>query len=651
MSIESPVSAAVAPTLHGARKRPLITLIAAAVLALSQAACGGGGSDSPPVADSGRNDGGTDGGTNNGGTDGGTNGGTNNGGTDTGNGDTNPGDTQTPAAEPLVLVNNPAASPSAFQRGAALTLTYASNVDPASVTPASVFLMRGTTEVPATAAVSGDTITITPTARLLPLTAYTLTVKATVKGTQNEALAQDLQTTFTTGPADWNSQGVDLAWPHTQTDAQGAPAFGFDAAGNAIAVWANDAGVHWSRMNAKTGAWSVTQELGERVPAPVPSSQVQIAVAPNGHAVAAWTGAAEVGSDAEPHLYLATFDGTSWSSQRLAYDTGSFEVTNPYAKAVAISADGASAAVVFQARDKGVDAVALPDNGYRTFVTTLSAGSWLDEPKLLDSGVSAADGMTSENTDHSYVPPQVVVADNGHYTVAWVQRTGSGRQLMSARIDATGTLIDPPDNLGSVGQPLNFNLARDQAGNEMLVVRSGGSITPYRRAAGASAFSSGGSLLTMLASTAQNSAFGFDPVSGQAVVAYVQSGTNNLIAQRFDGSAWLDAVSVSVSSSGGTVLRAAVDPAGNALVTANYPDNGTPTGYYRASYRSLGTNQDTWGGAEPLGGTLSPANGAFVTTAVSPLLFDAGGSALQLFTFDDGPDSHNSVSLRAQRYD
>jgi hypothetical protein len=76
--------------------------------------------------------------------------------------------------------------------------TLSKNVDPSSVTGATVLLSAGATSIAGTASASGAQISFKPLLRLAGNTAYTLRIKAAVTDTAGNLLGTDFVSTFTT---------------------------------------------------------------------------------------------------------------------------------------------------------------------------------------------------------------------------------------------------------------------------------------------------------------------------------------------------------------------------------------------------------------------------------------------------------------------
>ena len=101
---------------------------------------------------------------------------------------------------PTVLSVTPLSSATAVMANTTVTVTFDEEMDPATVTTSSFTLADALGAVTGTVSASSDkkTFTLTPTANLSTLTAYTATVTTAVKDSSGNALAANYTWTFTT---------------------------------------------------------------------------------------------------------------------------------------------------------------------------------------------------------------------------------------------------------------------------------------------------------------------------------------------------------------------------------------------------------------------------------------------------------------------
>ena len=101
---------------------------------------------------------------------------------------------------PLAITTSvPAAGAATVLIDAVIRITFSAAIDPTTVTATSVVLSTGGTVVPATRTVSGNVVTVTPSALLTEFnTGYSLQVTTAVKSTAAQALASNGSVAFTT---------------------------------------------------------------------------------------------------------------------------------------------------------------------------------------------------------------------------------------------------------------------------------------------------------------------------------------------------------------------------------------------------------------------------------------------------------------------
>jgi len=95
----------------------------------------------------------------------------------------------------------PANAATAVAIGNKLAATFSEAMDPATLTPTTFTLKRGTTAVPGTVSYSGVTATFAPNQTLLTGTVYTATVSTGAKALSGKALSANHAWSFTTGAA------------------------------------------------------------------------------------------------------------------------------------------------------------------------------------------------------------------------------------------------------------------------------------------------------------------------------------------------------------------------------------------------------------------------------------------------------------------
>lgn len=114
--------------------------------------------------------------------------------------------------------------------------------------------------IPASVAVSGDTITLTPAAALPGDTTWTATFASTITDTTGQALGGNRTVSFITNAQAWSDQATDVAeTPDFNLVSQ--PAIAYDASGALLVAWratvSSTDTLYAARRDLATGAWSV----------------------------------------------------------------------------------------------------------------------------------------------------------------------------------------------------------------------------------------------------------------------------------------------------------------------------------------------------------------------------------------------------------
>jgi hypothetical protein len=131
---------------------------------------------------------------------------------------------------------------------------FSAALDATSVTDASISLSGGSVMESATYRVSGAQVTLQPQRKLKPLTKYTLTVGAGVRGLRGEILPEAVTRQFTTRDRAWGTAQQIEAEAGDAT----APRVAASGVGNSFAVWAQHNGVRyriWSSRYLTAIGW------------------------------------------------------------------------------------------------------------------------------------------------------------------------------------------------------------------------------------------------------------------------------------------------------------------------------------------------------------------------------------------------------------
>ena len=387
-------------------------------------------------------------------------------------------------------------------------LTFSAEVDGATALPENITLSSDAGEVTMSIDVAGDVITLTPDNILLPLTDYTLTVSTDVQGSAGERLLDAATTSFKTRDGTWGDDFEIDAAAGNANDAQIA----FDQDGNALALWYQASGARtelwWNYYTAGTG-WG-TADLVPQSGADISASSPRLGFDADGNALAIWTQSAAAGVldvwssrfvpgsgwetpvpvETDPGEVLGTADlavhdsgdavavweqvdgtfvdvwsnhfeaGSGWSTAEII-DEVDHLVDNPR---VAMDPDGNALAVWVQSDGNPVEMIW----GRRYS----QANGWNEPPFRISTSI------TSSGTE-----PRPAMDADGNAIVVWLQNSGLDRGIYGSFYSAAGGWEDPlPIKSAEVGQQLEQpGVAFDPDGSAFAIwehpVNTGGAVT------------------------------------------------------------------------------------------------------------------------------------------------------------------------------
>jgi hypothetical protein len=329
-----------------------------------------------------------------------------------------------------LVASMPATGAALVSCNVAPLLSFSGNLDPTTVVAANVTLTSGSTNQPVTLSVSDAQVTVTPTQKLSALAPYTLTVTTAVKGSKGEALASPASIAFTCDAA-WQTAGM------IDTDDAGDAAavkVAFDSGGNAIAVWSQSDGTHysiWSNRYSPATGWSTPVQVQTSTE---DSNAPAIVIDASGNALVAW--------DASP-------DGVNQYTYGSRYTVGS-----GWSAEVQISGPTVSAGTTDIAGDANGDALTtwLQFDGARTNVWGAHftvAGGWSPASQI------------SNGAGNSKIARLAMDAD-GNVLSVWTQTDGTQYNVWSNRYDAaagwgTAALIEAVDAGGAAFPRVRFD--------------------------------------------------------------------------------------------------------------------------------------------------------------------------------------------------
>lgn len=352
---------------------------------------------------------------------------------------------------PLVLTSSSpsnAAIDVARENGFVLTFSAPLN---AVIPSGAITLQNAEGAVPVSFSVSGNQIVVTPSQRLLPVMAHTLTASEEIRGAGGDRLVGPVVVTFTTRDGAW-AQAQVLA-PATHVGPSD-PDVAFDAAGNAVAIWQDtDLGRHVVKVQrhiAGSGWESSATQVGIAASGIIYNQQLGFDANGNGmalwfeeHSVRAnryvagtWTGGGangdvvQSGSAQRPQLAVDAdgnamavwmqFDGTRNNIRARRYVSG--------------SGWAAPASVEFGAGNARFPQIGADAAGNAILVWEQTDGTrdnvWANR---YVAGVGWSGAVLIESGDDSAFMPIVAVHAGGDAIAVWEQTAGAADDLWANR--------------------------------------------------------------------------------------------------------------------------------------------------------------------------------------------------------------------------
>jgi hypothetical protein len=338
------------------------------------------------------------------------------------------------------------------------------------------------------------------------------------------------------------------------------PHVGFDAAGNAVAIWeqsdlATSLVTIWSATRSAQGAWAAPVQIDGTAGMQFPPHS-RLAVATGGSAIAVWQQSLN-GLYALP--FAAVYNGSAWGAPTaLSADVAPAQSGANLDPRVAIL-NNASAVVVW-AQDMGASCCA-PDFGPQIYVARFAAGSWTPGGRLSSNG----SGYGFSGT------PDVAMTAVGDAVVVWDQDV-SGDRVLVTRVAAGSTapsgqaLLDAtPSTIGK-----DPRVAVDSSGNATVVwVEHQATASVYGSRIPAGSLQ-GTAVRLDTGAPGPNAAEALVAVDGIGNATAVWRETANdprsIWANRFTGGAWTGAVAIESAAAEGTNPALALDDQGDAMV-------------------------------------------------------------------------------------
>jgi hypothetical protein len=416
----------------------------------------------------------------------------------------------------------------------------------------------------------------------------------------------------------------------TATSLRGDPAVGIDATGNAIAVWRETLGDNTRNLVMTTrheagGTWTKPMTIDNAVGN---SGAPQLAIAPNGTAVVAFTQSAS-NQGGQQALVTNRFTG-SWIGPSTIATTG----LTPEDPFVALADDG-EATVVFHAAD---------DTYPRAWATRSSAAGVFDVPAVMKS--NAQPGLFAS----------VTASPDGDAVMTWSESAGgpSSTSLWASRHHA-GTWSAPVRLSSDSGQVLGQIVLGTDASGDVLAIwaqRIGDGAAPYTLQSARMSGSTGAWSTPVTVNDGTHEVTGprlSVNAAGEAAAVWFET-NHGVLASRFSSStsAW-DAPALLQAASGQVAFPSpsvGIDAKGNVVASWVQPVGSSPLPRLFAAHLS---SSDGGAAAWSAPIDLLPDPNATAYAAETQLSVDANGDAVLVWHEDSGPASTPGIWARVYR--
>ena len=350
---------------------------------------------------------------------------------------------------PTVLGTSPSDGATSVGRSTIVVAVFSENLNAATVNNTSFTLTGGSGTV--TGTISFDVPTLSarfvPDTTLEPLTTYTASLAGTITDVAGNALTA-MSWSFTTDNKGWGSAVlIDNASVDSVT-----PRMAMDVAGNAMVVWEQD-GYIWSNRYLAGSGWGTPAAVQND--SAVYALQPEVAVAPNGDAIAVWQ-QGEPNNEPKYHYHVLasyyTAATVSWGAPQYLGDTPVLDaVEDAYDPQVAIDSAG-NALVVWTQTDNTHGDLDVWANRYQ------AGGSWSGAQLLEHDDVG----------DHS--SPAIAMDPAGNAMAVWAYNDGHIVGIQASRyVQGTDSWTTPEDINARVGNAMVPEIAMDKNGNAIAV--------------------------------------------------------------------------------------------------------------------------------------------------------------------------------------
>jgi hypothetical protein len=416
--------------------------------------------------------------------------------------------------------------------------------------------------------------------------------------TVSDGTVTDTATVTVTIDKSWGNEAMIESGTEDAYDSQIA----FDGDGNAIAVWEQYDGAHWSiYANRYTpgGGWGTATVIESGTGS---AGSPKIAIDADGNAIAVWAQY----DGAHNSIYANRYTpGGGWGTETVI-ESGTDNAGSPQ---IAIDGDGNAIAVWHQ--NDGAN-LSIYANRYT------AGGGWGTTATVIESGTGTA------------VSPQIAIDGDGNAIAVWQQYDGSHWNIYANRYTPSGgwgttaTVIE-----SGTGTAYDPQIAIDGDGNAIAVwyQYDGGHLSIY-----ANRYTSGGGWDMTATVIESGTGDAYDPQiaidgDGNAIVVWVQDdgSYDSIYANRYtSGGGWGSATLIESGTGDAYDSQIAIDGDGNAIAVWDQDD-----GVQWSTYANRYTFGGGWGTATVIESSTSDAY-------EPQIAIDGDGNAIAVWVQDDG---------------
>lgn len=376
----------------------------------------------------------------------------------------------------------------AAKRSASLTLSFSRPIDSATANSESIILRNGRGQkVPASLTVQDNQVTIVPVAKLAPSSTYSISVEPTLRGVEQQRMAENIKVEFTTAKGAWSGVKL-LAVKGIQS-----ASLAMGPNGNAMAAWqqieAGKQAIYASHYQRSSSTWSAAKKLSDA--AATHAQPPVVAIGPQDQGLVVWTqssggffsvvaSAFNAAGEFTPAEELENEDAGDAQSPLVAFDGGgnAFVVWEQWSGANQIVRVNRYSAGGWEG-ERGVGTVhasgyswgdhhlAVDAVGNATVIWQRHASPDRVAVNRYTLGAGWGDVVNISHDDEQVSSPSIATDAEGGVVAVWLQTKAEVRQFATSRF-VTGSGWAAPESTSEV--PYGpFIFGADAAGSQLAL--------------------------------------------------------------------------------------------------------------------------------------------------------------------------------------